>query len=212
MTMKRYRLILLLLSIAALVTTMAPVSFASAKTKTKKMKTYNCIKSGKTVYCTNGNRIFKVNLKTKKVKKLVKGKYGYPSYLKKKGKYLYYCDVSQGLESYIYRINTKNNKKKILAHPIYPAYAISGKKIYYKAVFVKDNGYGDVHYKNKVIKLNGKSKQNTKWKVSMKNKKTNKKGYYVTDNWDGQSWDPVTYYLQTPKGRIKLERTDGPII
>ena len=50
--MKKYRSILLVLVIAVLVTTLVPVSFASAKTKTKKMNTYDeVIKKGNTVYC-----------------------------------------------------------------------------------------------------------------------------------------------------------------
>ena len=62
------------------------------------------------------------------------------------------------------------------------------------------------------MKLNGKGKKTTNCVASMKRKKTNKKGYYVCDDWDGHSSDPVKYYLKTPKGKILLERTETPIV
>ena len=178
--------------------------------KTKKMKTYNTIKSGKNVYCVAGNRILKVNLNTEKVTKLVKGKHGYISSLVLKGRYLYYLDHGNGLATcYIYRVNTKTKKKQKLASKTAMNYAISGKKIYYEAI--NADTWKSV---NKVMKLNGKSKKSTKIKAKRIIIDSNSKNYSVWNDFDQGTMEygeMVNYYLSTPKGDIFLIR-DYPLI
>ena len=213
--MKKYRSVLLVFIVAALITTLVPVSFASAKTKTKKCTMYKLIKKGKYVYCQNGLHIFKVNLKTKKVKKLG-ALYG--ANMKLKGKYLYAYNNSQGLfGANLYRYNVKTGKKKLLAKDVdqMNTLAISGKKIYYRKIVKK--GTYDFTYKKRVMKLNGKAKKSTKIKGETKVKSANVSGYHVWDTFDRDTYDwddysnnspegKINYYLSTPKGDILLER------
>ena len=60
------------------------------------------------------------------------------------------------------------------------------------------------------MKLNGKSKKSTKYKVKMKTKMSNASGYLVVDDYDSDyynDWtnETVNYYLKTPNGYIFLE-------
>ncbi len=189
-----------------------PVESVSAASKTKKMAVYSCIKSGDTVYCSNDHRIFKVDLGTEKVTVLTGGK-GYPNRLKLKGKYLYYRDSYQGFDKngysgYVYRIHVKTKAKKKLAGAT--AYAIKGKKLYATAERLMGN---KLKTQKRVMKLNGKSKKKTKYKAKNSFKKTNRKGYYVTDDIDWENYDqPANYYLRTPDGYILLETLPYPII
>lgn len=204
---------ILILAVAVAFSFAVPAESVSAASKTKKMSVYDCIKSGDTVYCTNDHYIFKVDLKTKNVTILTGGKC-YPNMLKLKGKYLYYRDSHQGfaVKGYtgeLYRINVKTKAKKKLAYASY--YAIKGKKIYVNADRLK----GDkVKTSKRVMKLNGKSKKKTKYKVKNVYKDTNVSGYYVTDDvdWDDYYDQPANYYLRTPSGYILLESLPYPII
>ena len=203
----------LILVVAVVFSFAVPAESVSAASKTKKMSVYSCIKSGDTVYCSNNNHIFKVNLKTKKVTILTGGKC-YPNNLKLKGKYLYYQDIQQGFDEngytgYLYRINVKTKAKKKLANA--SAYAIKGKKIYFTADKLKS----DYSFKTikRVMKLNGKSKKKTKYTVKNVHKETNASGYYVTNDidWDNYS-QPANYYLRTPGGNILLESLPYPVV
>ena len=103
----------------------------------------------------------------------------------------------------------KTKAKKKLAYASY--YAIKGKKIYVNADRLK----GDkVKTSKRVMKLNGKSKKKTKYKVKNVYKDTNVSGYYVTDDvdWDDYYDQPANYYLRTPSGYILLESLPFPII
>ena len=203
----------LILVVAVVFSFAVPAESVSAASKTKKMTVYYCIKSKSTVYCSNANHIFKVNLKTKKVTILTGGKC-YPGNLKLKGKYLYYQDIQQGFDEngyagYLYRINVKTKAKKKLAGAT--DYAIKGKKIYVTADKIK--GDNSIKTTKRVMKLNGKSKKKTKYKAKNACKQTNAKGYYVTDDIDWDDFDqPANYYLRTPSGYILLESLPYPVI
>lgn len=180
-----------------------------AASKTKKMTAYrNTLKAGNIVYCTNGITIYKVNLSNSSVKKLTTSKIGYTTYLKKKGNYLYYLEMTQyGAGCRISRINLKTGKRTTLAKNTGPEYAISGKKIYYRYAKVTDN---DFKYYKRVMKLNGKTKKKTKYKASINSKLTNANGYKVIADLDPDDWSRVeytNYYLKTPNEDIFLEYT-----
>lgn len=204
---------LCLLLAFAVITAMTCVTDKTyAASKTKKMKVYSSVyKSGKTVYCCSTKGISKVNLKTGKVK-LLKDAVDYHfhgfSYMKKKGKYLYYfSEGSWGGDTKLYRMNVKTGKtKKIISG--YPNkriayienYVISGKKIY-----VSGYKMGDMNDLGKPVKLkmklNGKSKKKTSVKAKMIKKRTNAKGYKVVEKEDPDKDYIVKCYLQIPSGK-----------
>jgi len=209
MTMKKYRLVLLVFIIAALVTTLVPVSFASAKTKTKKMKVYDqVIKKGKYVYCSDNYSIYKVNLKTNKVKRLTKPSSAFT--MKLHGQFIYYQKMTWGMSNYLCRVKTSGKSNKVLVSKDDSLdYVISGKRIYYNTLDDDD--------KRRVysIKLNGKNKKRANCKVKRIDKKTNKKGYKVInkessdfDDFDGTGY--VVSYLKKPNGKkVKLAKIYG---
>lgn len=183
-----------------------------AAKKVKKMKVYQCIKSGDTVYCSNDFHIFKVDLNTEDVT-IMTGGACYPNKLYLKGKYLYYRDSFQGFDlkgycGYLYRINVETMTKKKLA-PV-DMYAIQGNKIYYTVGKLKGN---NIKTYKKVMELDGKSKKKTKYTAKNSYKDTNTAGYYVTDDVDWGDYDqPASYYLSTPYADILLETLPSPII
>lgn len=189
-----------------------------AASKTVKSTTFNnTLKSGSTVYCTDSNKLYAVDLRTGAVRTLYTGKYGYVTNMKKKGNYLYFNEMSQGVEGgRLNRINLKTAKKQVLAkNNVYPQYAIRGSKIYYVYSKVSNNGNSVKQYK-KVMNLNGKKKKSTKTKIKMTSKLTNANGYFVNSDFDYNSYDwsnpaPVHYYLITPTGNYLLATYEGPI-
>ena len=141
-------------------------SAVQAKSPKGKMTVYdNVIKSGKCVYCCDGYRIYRVNLKTGKVKNLVK-KTGSPDEayfaMKKKGKYIY-CQYDMQL-----------NKERLWVAD----YWISGKKLYYSGRTLEDIGV------KRVMNLNGTSLKKSKLKCNMKRARSNVKGYRVIIKYD----------------------------
>lgn len=202
------RKILVIIAMLAVAVSFYPTD-TYASSKAVKSTTYsNTLKSGNYVYCTNAHRLFKVDLKKKTVKVMATQKAGYITCMKIRKGYLYYAEMSQyGAECLIYRINLKTGKKATLARNTSGDYAIKGKKIYYNHAQVINN---DIKYKKRVMKLNGKSKKSTKYKVKMKTKMSNASGYLVVDDYDSDyynDWtnETVNYYLKTPNGYIFLE-------
>ena len=177
----------------------------AASKSAKKMTVYDSvIKNGNTVYCSDRFAIYKVNLKTKSVKRLVK-KIGYwDEYyyaMKKKGNYIYALYDMQGDCENLYRISINGGgQKKLNKHQmIINKYYIKGKKLYYSGLKMDYDTQVRV-----VSKLNGSNVKKTKKKFSMKQKETNSdaKGYstYV-DN----KHPYANTYLNLPDGsRIHL--------
>ena len=173
-------------------------SAVQAKSPKGKMTVYdNVIKSGKCVYCCDGYRIYRVNLKTGKVKNLVK-KTGSPDEayfaMKKKGKYIYCQYDMQGDEIYIYRVKTNGKKvQKLNKERLWVAdYWISGKKLYYSGRTLEDIGV------KRVMNLNGTSLKKSKLKCNMKRARSNVKGYRVIIKYDEN--DSAKTWLKKPDG------------
>ena len=161
-----------------------PVSAASKKIKSKAYD--QVVVSKNTAYCTMGNTIKKVNLKTGKVTTLYKDKDEFMECgeMILKGDYLYFKSSCSGV--ILRRVNVKTKKSKTIDYGMdLWNIGISGKKLYYTA------GYG-TKYPNKdgvkiVASLSGKNMKKTSVKVSQKKLKTNKKGYKVTRKATGKT-------------------------
>ena len=106
------------------------VSFA--ENESKMMPAYKAIIKGKYAYCATVKGIYKVNLKNKKKKLLVKCS-NYPfravgSLRLHKG-YIYYLDGGTGIGASLCRVKTNGKNRKKLA--VVYTYAISKNTIYY---------------------------------------------------------------------------------
>ena len=188
-TMKRTGIILLML-IVALAFTLEPSMAA-----TKKMTVYSQVyKTGSTAYCLGDSGIYKVNLKTKAVKRIVKTtRHSQPMNIKKKGSYIYYINFLPGDYS-LCRVHIKTGKKKTLAYGV-AGYAISGKKIYYGKY-----NYDTNKTSKRVMKLNGKNKKKTSIRGDFKEKKTNVKGYKIITQYPDEEGVSSKDWLKTPSG------------
>lgn len=189
------------------------LSVESVSAKTIKTNVYcECCKVGSYVYCGSTNTSFyKVNLKTKSVKRLMKGSYSYttgpgPNQMKKYKNHLYISTCGGGAPGNLYRMNLKNDKISKLASKVYGYFTIKNNKIYYPHFKItKVKGYN--HYApgsiDAVMNLNGKNKKKTAYSVkSSKIYYTNAKGYKVVYR---DSDEESLAYLKTPKrGKIYL--------
>ena len=182
---------------------MVPTESYAAAGKTKSMTSYFCVKKGNIVYCANYEALYRVDLKTKKVKKIATDP-GYIEDLKIKGNYVYYAEAGSGVStSQICRVNIKTEKRQILVKNVQQFYAISGNKIYYtKGTFPG----GKLKIKSYCMKLNGKSKKACKVKIKRKVKESDTKGYKVFRKKTKEEY-LYDFYLQTPTSSIFLERT-----
>lgn len=190
--MKKFALLFVALVVAVMFIPQ-PVSAAS-----KSMTTYNqVIKIDKTVYCTDGHGIFRVSLKSGKVKTLVsfvdEMDWRTIANMKSKGKYIYFVDYSDSIEANIMRVSKSKANARVLAQVEWlKGYAIYKNNIYYTS---------DEPGKMKMA-LNGKSKKKTKYRAIMKEKNTNKKGYSVLSYIDDEGY--FVSFLKTPKGKEYL--------
>ena len=206
----------LLLFAAFILTLLMTVNLAATDTfaSSKRIKSdcYYCIKSGNTVYCEDGGKVFKVDLITRKATLLKKIDCGA---MIKKGKYLYFKTISMKdiRKSYIYRLDTKTGKGKYLTKALNTSgehsFSIKGKYIYYEYC----TSSGNIKYMK--MRLNGKGKHKTSYRPTGKCKQANVKGYSINfsykSTWFGVG--PYNYYLMTPMGNILLEsRQEGPYI
>ncbi len=155
-----------------------------------------------TAYCAGCAGIFKVKLRNGKPKKITRimeeeecydEDYSFVIAMRKKGKYIYYIERTNGASTRLLRVGIKSHKKKLLEY-FCTAYAIKGKKLYYT---IED----DFKTAHRVMKLNGKGKKKTGIKVKMNSIKSNTKGYSVKNKRKGKY---VVSYLKTPKGTFKL--------
>ena len=174
-------------------------------------KAYDVIKKGKYVYCCAYNGIYRVNIKTGGKKRIVKEKapgIHRPSSMVLYKGYLYYIDEAV-IGASLYRVKTTGKNKKFLAS-VYN-FAVKKSGIYYTA----PNRDFDKVVKRK-MKLNGKNKRKSAYRVKTKYKRSNNRGYYVKDKvtvlskeydyelegyWKKTRTDE---YLITPSNRIKL--------
>ena len=193
--------ILILLMTFVLVFTSTVASFGA--TPTKKMNVYTeCIKKGNYVYCATGNGIYRVNLKNKKVLRLVKNPYRPFSNvggMQIKGVWLYYYydkgDNVHGLAGWVNRVTLGGKRNEKVVKTKVTDYAISGDRIYYRC-------YKNNKYKNESVKLNGKNARASSVRAVTKYKSTNKKEYRVKVKSKG---DKYTAYLTLPRGKtVKL--------
>ena len=203
------RRIALVMAVLVAVAFMPAMSFAA---KTVKMTDYSDVyKSGKTAYCAGDAGLYKVTLKkgkVKKVKRLVKmGEYGWVMSLKKKGKYIYFVEGTNGTVSYICRVKTSGGKAKSLGGGNeMQDYAISGNKIYYS--YLDYNDRTDEEYvAYRQMKLNGKGKKKSSVVPRETTKTSNAKGYKVKSVEKGGY---VKDYLKTPKGKFYLGKKKLP--
>ncbi len=177
-----------------------------AASGTKKMTLYtDVIKSGKYAYCCTYNGIYRVNLKTKKVKQILKDDGTFdvnpPDSMKLYKGYIYYTTAAP-MGSTLGRVKTNGKNNRLLAS-IWD-YAISKNKIYYTGYdFENENPDGI----KRVMSLNGKNEKKCSYEVINKYKRSNKKGYKViTKIKPIDEYESIdTYYLVTPnKKKIKL--------
>ena len=201
-TLKRTGGILIIALIVAFAFCLEP-SMAATKT----MKTYDVIKSGSSVYCLAGTGIYKVNIKSGSVKKLVKnpGEYGHYRQMAKKGKYLYYIKGGTDVRGELYRVKISGGKTKKIAGSVaknrcIQDYVIKGKKIYYK-----DMNGATGKTVTKSMKLNGKGKKKSSANVKSEECVSNVRGYTVMihrlDKPEKGYYETVKYWLQTPDGK-----------
>lgn len=209
------RMVTAVIMITVLIITMSAPQAQAASGKTKKMTVYDeVIVKGKYAYVSARLGIYKVNLKSGSARRIVKAEMPEfnrkPSGMKLKRGYLYYFSGTGALnDDTLYRIKTSGKKNKRLADA--QAYAVGKKKIYYITY-----GLNPYKYKKKQMKLNGKSKKASRYKVKNKYKKSNKKGYYVsstlTATYSNYEYDEYgdyylvttekyNYYLVTPSGK-----------
>jgi len=218
----RKRIVSLLLVVCLMIgcISILGTSPVEAKTKTKKMTTYDIIVKGDNAYVSGAwgtDRIYKVNLKTKKVTALkYKAKGAMTCCMRIKKGYLYFEQIDSGLRS-ISRIKLKDPKKTdLLFHKGSGisvedgnfAYSVGKKRVY---IAYKHSDTGKTIKKS--VKLNGKDSRKSKYNVKNINKTSNKKGYKLID--DMSHFDEenmagyIVYYLKVPGGKkIKLAKVD----
>lgn len=187
-------------------------TFSTFAESNVKMTVYNqIVKSGNTLYCAGeGCSLYKVKVKNGKVvnkKKiytvaggLCMGEYSYIDSLKKKGKYLYYIQWSDGVSSGLCRIKLKGKKPKLVAKNCID-YAMKGNKLYAEIYKIT---YYDEFSIYRVMKLNGKNKKETAVKPAVKHKRANTEKYSLIYKESGKY---VKTYLKTNKGKYYLGKT-----
>lgn len=202
------RIIPVLLIMVLVITMFTPFSMAASKTK--KMTLYDVVKSGKYAYAGTDNAIYKVNIKTGKVRKLKTfGKDTYFGGMRYYKGYLYYLVDDDSLNACLYRVNVKSGKIKRLAQysEASISFAIRKSKIYYMA----EDEIG--HKYKRVMKLNGKSKKKSSYKVSNSWKNTNSSKYKLYEDESQYDWESETgfvdVFLKTPSVIVFLESIDA---
>ena len=210
--MKR-RIVSLLLITVLILGCFTTVSFGASKKK-KMTVYYQVCKVGDVAYCSSEHGLFKADLKNGKSITVYDEVICEAGGMKEYKGYLYFIDYGD-ISGDLYRVKISNNKVQRLASVV-NEYAISKKKIYYV-------GYANIEgskVKKRVMKLNGKGKKKSSYKVANKYKASNVKGYYIqskmiskvwktyVDDLDGETkgyWEyKYTDYLVTPDKQIPL--------
>ena len=215
--MKR-RIVSLLLITVLVFGCSTTVSFGASKKK-KMTVYYQVCKVGSIAYCctgggSEGGGLYKVDLNTGKSITVYDDVICEAGGMKAYKGYLYFIDYGD-ISGDLYRVKISDNKVKRLASVV-NEYAISKKKIYY----VSYGGISSSKEKKRVMKLNGKVKKKSSYKVANKYKASNAKGYYIqsklinkvwktyVDDFDGETkgyWEyKYTDYLITPEKQIPI--------
>lgn len=199
---RKARILIIAALVAALIASSMVVSFAATGSNTVYSTTYNEVIKGSTyAYCSTGKGIYRVNPKTNKIKKISSEAsiYMEPAAMKLYKGYIYYL-AGDGVNNMLYRVKTNGKNKKYLGSVA--EYAIKNNTIYY-TYYTYDYDTEEEVVLHKKMSLTGKNKKKTVYKVSMKNKATNKKGYRVKTV--EKSSGKCIYYLVKPsKKRVKL--------
>lgn len=192
-TLKKAAALLLAAVVFAAAFMPAPAYAAS----TKSMKVYDSIKSGNYVFCAAANGIYRVNIKTYKIKRIASGQSNeYLHALKKKGKYIYYM-CNGVMYTDVMRVKTSGGKVKKVFDG-YDTKSVRGYAIYKNKLYVT---YGTG--KKKVMALSGKSAKKTSVKAKIIEKRTNNKNYKVTTVGRG---DYFYTYLKMPGKKLLIEK------
>ncbi len=190
---------------------------AAASGKVSKTGYHKLIKTKKYIYCADGYSIYRVNCKTKSVKRLVTDENHIYNMQIHKG-YIYYGTYPMGPELCLYRVKTtgKHHKSIGYCHIIngrkFNGYVVKGSHIYYK------------NWKGKIIRANLEGKKGKAVKIKLVNntKKMNTEGYkiiiresddfYADYDMCGNKYHTgyMVSYLRFPNGeKIRLGKTDA---
>lgn len=175
----------------------------AASSKVKQSTVYSdVIVRGNNAYCYTAIGIYRVNLKTKAKKLVVKQDswFGFGSYtgwtFKMHDGFFYFTSGTTAITQGLYRAKYNGKSEKALADIF--DYVIQDNTIYY-STYSRNSSDCTVYRK---MSLNGKNKKKSSYKVQNIVKKSNKKGYKLKRNY-GET--RATEYLITPSGkRIKL--------
>ncbi|MBQ9014506.1 MAG: DUF5050 domain-containing protein [Firmicutes bacterium] len=197
----RRRAILILTAVIVAAAFMPATAFAKTKTSTVYSQV---VKKGKYVYCASYAGLYRVNVKTNKVKKLSSDDAGR---MKLSGKYIYYISYTSGTLTNLCRVKKTGGGHRQLAVNV-DKYKIEKKKIY-----CNDHHYYEGKETWRVMKLNGKNKKKSKVKVRMNVKMTNAGKYSVVNKFmdDYDADYNVLCYLKKPNGKtVYLGKTYMP--
>ena len=195
--------IVTIISVALIITFAVIPADVHASSNVKKMTVYESVyKVKNTVYCACGAGVYRVNLKTSKVTRLIKNNsyktgryYGWMKYYKG---YLYYIKSNDDTCLGLYRIKPSTKKIKALSKEMeIIGYALSGNKVYIR---IADDSLEKIY--NRKMSLNGKNKKTTKVMPKMNIRESNSSGYELINAWNEYE---NKFYLQKPNGeRIYL--------
>lgn len=167
----RFVAVMMIVAMAISISVAHPFALAGG---TKSMTVYNkAFKKGHYVYCVNYRKgIYKVNVKTKKAKRIAKApvmEYTCVRWMKLYKGYIYYVDRWSDTAK-LYKVKTNGKKKQCLGWV--SEYAIEGNTIYFK-LYDEDR---DV-YDNMEMNLDGTGRRQSNCTVVMTKKKSNIKNY-----------------------------------
>ena len=201
---RKTRVAIVLIIALCLFTSTAVSSFA-ASSKTRKMTVYDeVIKLGNSVYCCDGYKIYKVDDITNTVTVLVNVKsMSWISGMSIHKGYLYYCIGYNHPEVDIRRIKLTGGKTKLVYRAKHceniSAYAIKGSRVY---VQYKNGDSGKTIKRS--VKLNGKSKKKSKYKVKNTVNKTNVPNYSIYEYENAARESYITYLVKPNGQKIRL--------
>lgn len=168
------RIIGIMLVFAVAVSVAVPQAYAASGKKVK-MTNYNTVKKGSAVYCAAHYGLYKYDLKTGSLKKLVSAnpeeRYDFIDCISVHKGYVYYIK-GDAITVPLYRIKTNGKGKKRIGAVL--EYGIRNKKIYYTTLNSKTE-----KTEKKQMSLNGKHKKNSRFKIKRSNANSNNKAYYV---------------------------------
>jgi hypothetical protein len=208
--MKKRSTSILVIMILAAVLILSSITTSFAGDGPVTMTLYNdVVKKGNYAYCCDEWSLFKVNLKTGKVKRLTSKNVPIGD-ISVHGKYVYYMTYTTGTVAGVRRVrNDGKYDKELCFENELMGYVIIKSRIYY--TYTDDN----YNYVMKSMKLNGTNKKTSYYDIKNTSKRSNAKGYKVIkvksssfDPYEGKGYE--TFYLKKPNGKkIKLEKITG---